>query len=384
MSRRLCALLLAVCALMLCAPAKALQSRRTTDYFATVSALFLDTENISAPWQRVKEILGEIESAVSLSIEHSDLSRFNRLAAGESCEVSDITAQIFQVAKKAYEATGGLYDPTVYPLVDLWGFSPRFNQNRYSPVLPYDRAYVDGRLPLPRDEHVQALRPLIGLDGIELSGSSETGWILTKRTPSVTVDGVGIHAQLDLGGIAKGYACDRVVEMLREEGYIVGHFVCGGSSIAMLTGPEGDYQLTIGKSRPGENDDTHFATVYANNTTLSTSSDASHSYLRDGVLYCHLIDPRTGYPVNTPADAHSQQGIASVTLLGPSAALGDAMTTALCVMGPEAAIRFPVEGQTVIVMYDNSRDWLDVYSNLPASQFSITDGAYRPYEGVTP
>lgn len=80
-----------------------------------------------------------------------------------------------------YEKTNGLYDPSVYPLIDLWGFSPRFNSSSYTPVMPYDRLFVAGKLPLPDQEMIEALLPLVGLDGIELLRIGEN-WFLKKNT----------------------------------------------------------------------------------------------------------------------------------------------------------------------------------------------------------
>ena len=275
-ARLLCLALILMCI----SPAygASLQTRYTDRYFSTMSVLFVYTDDRQAfesTWARTKQILEEIQSAVSLAEPDSDLSRFNALPAGESCRITPLTAAIFRIAKEVWAETGGLYDPTVYPLVDLWGFSPRFNSNIYEPVQPYDRAYAEGKLPLPDNRYIEALRQLIGLDGIALSGSDEEGWTLTKNTPSITVDGHVFHAQMDLGGIAKGYACDLVKQLLRDKGFENGHFVCGGSSIAVLSRPDGDYQLTIGKPRPGDNAQTIFATLYARDTTLSTSSDAT-------------------------------------------------------------------------------------------------------------
>ncbi|MFR6102023.1 MAG: FAD:protein FMN transferase [Christensenellales bacterium] len=359
------------------------KSKHTDEYFSTVSALFLYTEDSSAfdqAWQMVKQTLEQVQNAVSLSEPESDISRFNRLAYGESCSVSSITAQLFQIARVAYEATGGLYDPTVYPLVDLWGFSPRFNQNAYQPSQPYDRAYVNGKLPLPDSRYIQALQKLVGMENVLLLGDETSGWRLQKNTLPVTVNGDTFQAQLDLGGIAKGFACDMVIDHLTQMGFTQGHFICGGSSISLLSKPEGNYSLTLAKPRTGRSSESYFATVFAQNTMVSTSSDANHTYTVDGIIYCHIIDPRTGHPINTPVKNEPQRGIASVTLLGPSAAYNDALSTALCVMAPMAAMEY-VNGTlkdqyAVIVFFETGSPNLEVFTNLPDSAFVLEDDAY--------
>lgn len=364
-----------------------LMSKQTTAYFSTTCALFLyDMPDHSSyyeeTWSEVKQILGRVENAVSISKPDSDVSRFNALKAGESCIISDITADILQIAFAAHAQTDGLYDPTVYPLVDLWGFSPRFNRGSYQPALPYDRSYENGRLPLPDPAHIEALLPLINLRGVTLY--SENGcWMLRKDTPAVSIDGTVIQAQLDLGGIAKGYACDLVKAYLTERGYTYGHFVCGDSSIAVLSRPSEDglYKLTLGKPRAGSTNTSHFASVRIRDITLSTSSDSRHSFTLDGVRYCHIIDPRTGWPINMPKDSSMQAGPASVSLLAPSAAYSDAMTTALCLMQPQEILNFTSReldsAHVVAALYTADNTQLEVITTLGDDLFTIEDDAYH-------
>jgi len=372
----------------LCAGSLKQMSRQTTDYFGTVSALFLydsadQTARFESAWSQTKALLEEVEHAVSLSVPDSDIARFNALPEGASMEISAVTAEILQIAIDVHKETGGLYDPTVYPLVDLWGFSPRFNANAYRPQLPYDRAYENGRLPMPQEAHIRALLPLIGLDGIVLEKNNGS-YFLKKATPSVSIDGTVIPAQLDLGGIAKGYACDRIKSLLLDLGYTHGHFVCGDSSVAVLSRPteDGLYTLTLGKPRKGSTQTAHYATVSLRDTTLSTSSDSRHSFLHGGVRYCHIIDPRTGYPVNTPGEGSVQKGACSVTLLGESAARSDALTTALCLMPAQDAVQFISrnlpQDEAIIALYHSQQSTLEVITTLQPDRITLDDPAYVP------
>ena len=292
--------------------------------------------------------------------------------------ISDLTQEILSIAFAAYALTDGLYDPTVFPLVDLWGFSPRFNQGAYRPLLPYDRPYREGQMTPAAEADVAALLPLVGLSGLEMR-QTPAGWELIKHTPSVSLAGVTLEAQIDLGGLAKGYACDRVAALLREKGYTAGYFVCGGSSMAFLAMPEGRaFSVTAGKPRTGGEGD-FYAELQAKDTTLSSSSDASHSYTDQGVLYCHIMDPRTGFPLNRPDSEGIQRGAATVTLLGESAAMNDALSTALCLMGPQKALDFLQLRQERMVMavYKTGESTLEVVSNLPREAVEILDESYR-------
>ena len=108
------------------APELSGKSKVTTAYFGTVCSMFV-FDDFSDPeaerrfetvWRAVKELLAEIENAVSVSIGSSDIARFNALSCGESIEIGEHTANILQIAKRAFADTGGLYDPSVFPLVE--------------------------------------------------------------------------------------------------------------------------------------------------------------------------------------------------------------------------------------------------------------------------
>lgn len=380
MKRFMCAVLL--CILLTGRSAHASDSpliRYTTGYFGTVSVLCVyGEEGTDALWRDVKDMLRTIDESVSVSRPDSDIARFNALPAGSSIVVSACTAEIWRRAREAYALTGGLYDPTVFPLVDLWGFSPRFNQNVYSPSLPYDRPLENGYPAPPNAEDIQALLSLVGMEGITLNQENEN-WILHKNTPDICMAGTMLPAQIDLGGIAKGYACDQVAALLRERGVTSGYFICGGSSMVFFSRLDGSaFSVAAGKPRTGRNTGTDYASFSARNTTVSTSSDISHGYWgADGKLYCHIIDPRTGYPLNV-LEGSVQAGASSVSLMGDSAALGDALTTALCLMGPRKALAFlnGREEKMVMAVYSSEEEYFEIVTNLPQEDITILDDAY--------
>ena len=152
--------------------------------------------------------------------------------------------------------------------------------------------------------------------------------------------------------------------------------------MAFLSRPDGaPFTVAAGKPRPGQDSGQDYASFPAKNTTLSTSSDVSHSYRgEDGVLYCHIIDPRTGCPLNTPAEGGAQKGAASVSLLADSAALGDALTTALCLMGPEEALRLLAGRPEMMVMavYRDGREELELVTNMAPETLRVLDGSCLP------
>lgn len=144
------------------------------------------------------------------------------------------------------------------------------------------------------------------------------------------------------------------------------------------TADDACYALTLRKPRKGNGPGSHYATVRVKNTTLSSSADYNHCYTVDDVVYCHIIDPRTGCPINTPQSGGIQRGISTLTLLGDSAAENDAMTTALCVMGAQdALLRLQeIEDSGVMAVCSTASDCYEVLTNLDEGTLTIDDPAY--------
>ncbi len=371
------------------APELSGKSKVTTAYFGTVCSMvvfddFSDPEaerRFETVWRAVKELLTEIENAVSVSVESSDIARFNALSCGESVEIGEHTANILQIAKRAFADSGGLYDPSVFPLVDLWGFSPRFGE--IGSAEPLSELYPPG------EEYIRAFAALADFSGIRLTGGGERQWKLEKAVPAVTVGGRRFEAQLDLGGIAKGYAADACTRIMREHGYEYGYFSCGGSSLSLLSGREGEediFLLGMKKPRGLIGGDISYITVPAARCGLSTSGDYDHCRIVDGVRYCHILDPGSGWPANTPAAAGRQRGIATATVIGENAAYTDCLSTALCLMAPREALAFINERlggyRVALVFYDTADERCEIVTNLPEGSFTIDDESYLPASRV--
>lgn len=363
------------------------RSRVTSEYFSTVSMLqifddFRDPARVEAfeeTWREVTQLLAELDAALSLSGQDSDVSRFNALRPGETAGLSPCTQEILTISREVYELSGGLYDPTVASLVDLFGFTPRFSLRNYRPQTGYDREKVGGVLPLPRESDVQALQSLTGFSSVRFSDGQ-----VEKTAEPVPLCGQVCQQTIDLGGIGKGYAVDRVLALLREKGYAYGYFSCGGSSIGILSrataskGAPEAAQWGVGIQYPRFTDRQEtLLRVFTKDRALSTSGDYEHAYLVDGVRYSHLIDPRTGWPVNMPKNG-VQSGLCSVTVLGESAAYCDALSTALFVMGPLAAVSFmnreDMAGFSyVMIGYRDGADRCEIITNLSEKQYELLD-----------
>lgn len=368
------------------------KKKTTLGYFGTVCVLCLygdfkaagEEARADATWEKVKELLGELDNLLSTTVSGSEISRFNALKYGESMSVSPITAKVWQLSMSLYERTNGRFNPAMFPLTDLWGFSPRFIYSDEK-IEPYDRDREDGAFPLPDEAYIEAFKSLADPENILLTGSDPEGWTLTKNVPSVTVNGVTYEAKIDLGGIVKGYATDLVEALLREDGWPYSYFSCGSSSMCMLKSASKNaikanvpvYALGIRAPRTTESG--LYASVAISDECLSSSGDYENNYSIDGQIYCHIIDPETGRPLNV-GETRPQCGISTVTLMSGSATEDDALTTALCLMGPEEAIRFfnaELKGREVLmVLYSADSGTNEVVTNLSEDRLSLIEKDY--------
>lgn len=273
--------------------------------------------------QAVGQQLEAISKAVSLTVTNSDIYNFNNADAGATVEISKTAYEILKEAKTVYELTDGYYNPALYYNIQAYGFSN-------------DTPYPQTTAELPDGETVASYTQLASHFG-DIVLSEENGYSVTKPAYTVEVGSETLSLKLDLGGIAKGYAVDRVDELFDAYGYAYGYFNFGSSSMLVKKHFEnGNFNLEFINPRSNRRDG-YFKTSFSDEK-LSTSGDNEQRYFIDGVRYCHVIDPSTGKPVQT--------GIMSATVVGGSAASADALTTAIMAMGKDKAISFIEEKLT--------------------------------------
>ena len=345
-------------------------------------------ERFETLWAEIRDLLWELDGLFSLSDPDSEIARFNTLPEGGSLPVSRHTARLIGQCHILYEKTGGYFDPSVFPLVDLWGFSPRF-RNAEKTAMPYDRARDEktGALPPPEARYLEAFLRLAGFSGIRLQEDREGNTVLVKDTKSVTVDGTVYAAQIDLGGIAKGYAADLVTEKMRAAGIVYGFFSCGTSSVSLLASggtDDGEFRLAVRNPRPAEGTPEAFATVLVSGACLSTSGDYDDNYFVAGQRACHIIDPFTGCPLNMRPDG-AEGGLCSATLLSGSACEDDALTTALLLLGEDRAralLKTVGDRDALLVRERPDADGYDVLTSLPEERVLLQDSRFRivPFE----
>lgn len=312
----------------------------------------------------------------------SDVYRYNTAKFGDTIEINEHTYKMLQIAQEMYLVTNGAFNPAVYRLVDLWGFSSRIYSNGNF-GLPYDRVvsaeqfWNDG-YPLPDDKYIEAFS---SVDFTDFSASSviltaENGkYYVTKNVSPAVVDGVTYEQWIDLGGIAKGYVVDGIKSMLSNRGFTRYSVDAGSSSQAYGTDYSGG-QYVLGINDPFEFSLFPPSVVWlsVSNATVSTSGQYIRKYVTDGVEYAHIVDSTLGKPANT--------GIKSVTVIAPEdsfwAGKGDCLTTALTVMGRDKAIDFmngylKDNGIKVVVVYETVNGEKQLLTNYPKSDIVAGD-----------
>lgn len=241
----------------------------------------------SAATKAIKDLLSKLNLEFSATVESSTTYKINSAAVGEEIEISEEFKSVADICGKMRLFTHGKFDASVYPLTLLWQFSPNFPVHNFS---------------VPTEDQIEAAKALVGFDKFSFSD------VATK-----TVDG----AKLDFGGALKGYAADKIAEIIKADGVTKGYVNVGGSSLNIISV---DKLSIIHPRKNGEN----IITVNIKNTDLSvsTSGDYEKTYTFKGETYSHIIDPETGYTTKT--------GVASATVIGKNGLELDALTTALC------------------------------------------------------
>jgi thiamine biosynthesis lipoprotein len=271
----------------------------TTYMVKVVDDRFAKTDHLKA---LIGARLEAVEASMSTYRPDSELSRFNAMArADQPFTPSEDLLAVVRMAAEIHRTTGGAWDGTLDPLITLWGFG---------------REQKSGRVPTASE--IEALLPRVGFHRI------------TVNTEGRLVKGDG-RLTLDLASIAKGYGVDAVARLLAEQGY--GDFLVevGGEVYAAGRRPDGK-PWRVGINRPHR--EAGFSEVYKvvalTDKAFATSGDYRNYFEVDGRTYSHILDPRTGYPV--------ENGVVSASVLADACALADGLATALMVMGPEAGL----------------------------------------------
>lgn len=248
---------------------------------------------------RISETLERLEQQFSTYRPNSELSRFNAARSTEWITVSPELARVAASSRALSVLTGGAFDATVFPLVQLWGFGP---QRRSGPP--------------PAAGEIATARARVDYRQLEIRLSPAA---LRKTSPDLAVD---------FSSMAKGFAADTVSVLLTSLGS-ANHYVQLGGDIATV----GNRPWRVAIEQPSASAPIAQAFDLAGQA-LSTSGDAHNFFEHSGHRYGHILDPRTGEPVFS--------SLASVSVIAPTCAESSSRATALFVLGPEAGFALAV------------------------------------------
>ena len=236
-------------------------------------------------------ICADYEKILSKTAAGSDIDRLNR-ANGEPVEVQPETAALLALAVEIGTASGGAFDVSIAPASALWDFKAD------EPQIPDENALL-------------AACERIDYRSIVIDGNTVT---------------LKNGAEIDLGGIAKGYIADCVADYLRSQGVTSACINMGGNVVLIGTKPDGT-PWTVGVRDPNGTPEQSEEVLTLSDAAVVTSGTYERGFDLGGVRYHHILDPKTGMPV--------QNGLASVTVIGTRSALCDALSTACFVLGEE-------------------------------------------------
>ena len=308
------------------------KSYTSIDYFDTVitlNATVNKDSNIDSAWAEIKEQMQDMESKLSVYKENSDIDKFNKAEAGAEIEISETTKIVLQSAMLAYAYTNGAYNPSLFLLSDLWGFTDRFNHN-YSPSTKYDRQ--DPTKELPSEEYIEGFLSLTDFSLVSFRSEGDKYYV-TKPDRSVVIDGEEYTMHLDLGGIVKGYATGVIRSILNSYNIDYGYVSLGSSSLCLLKRDEKGQKWMLSLKDPTNPDSIYLKTPVIS-SYVSTSGNYEQYYEINNKRYCHIINPFTGYPVEnnrlSASCIHDFEG-------NETASLVDAYSTALMVLDLDSA-----------------------------------------------
>ena len=303
--------------------------------FGTYVKVTVTGRGAAAAAERAIQRMKEIDRLFDPGEAGSDIARLSA-AAGlpGDVTVSSDTLALLAKANEAYRLSGGAFDPTVGPLVSLWGFGPQ------DPAVAGTPADTQRTEP-PDAAGIQAARALVGWSSVR--------WDDARSTAALLRPGMALNS----GGLGKGYAIDEAVAVLLGAG-VKRAVIDAGGELYLLGEKPGGQVWRIGVRHPRQNG--HLGVLELGpDVAVATSGDYQRFFDYEGRRFHHLIDPATGWPAT---------GCRSVTVVARTSVEADYLSTALFVLGPEEGLRLAETLPGVQAVFVNAQGGLVVTSGL--------------------
>ncbi len=290
------------------------QKTGTTFLMDTLIQMKVYGENAEEVIDESFACLREIEREMSATMEDSEIFRVNS-NTGKFVDIGENTYKVLKKALEYAELTEGKFDPSIGPLVQLWGIGTKNAR-------------------VPSREEINNVKNLVDYRLVELE-DKETAVKLPKE-----------GMLLDLGAIAKGYAADEVRNIIVSKGIKSAYVNLGGNVLVVGGKPDGN-PWKVGIQDPRFERGSVMASIEVKDKTIVTSGNYERYFEKDGIIYHHLLDPQTGYPASS--------GIISASIITRDSFDADALSTSIFILGPEKGMNLikSLEGVEVMIITDN-------------------------------
>jgi len=309
MKKIICTLITCISIVLIC-----ISCANNKNQYYEKSNIVMDTAvTLSASGENSKEAveesfkkLDEINAMASTTISTSDVYKINNASGKSYVKVNPEILKMIETSIEYSKLSDGAWDITLGPIINLWGIGTDNER-------------------LPSDEEIKDKLLLVGYDKISIN-ENDNSVMLQKQGMAI-----------DLGGIAKGFAADEVLKIYKKYNIENGLINLGSSSIYALGKNKDNNEWSVGIKHPrSENPNEYMGIIKLSNESLSTSGDYERYFIKDNKRYHHIIDPKTGYPVDN--------GVMSDTIVidgdtTDNGMLSDILTTTVFTLGPEKGLK---------------------------------------------
>lgn len=281
---------------------------KTGYYFNTIIKISVNHNEGEALLQKCFSLCADYEKIFSRTDEDSELYKLNHRST-DRVEVSDELAELIALGLEYGQVSGGAFDITIAPLSDLWDFTAEEPK-------------------VPEEADIQSALAKVDDSKVHLKGN--------------TVIFDNADTMIDLGAIVKGWAADQLKAWLEGEGVTSGMIDLGGNVLAIGAHPDGS-PWKVGIQKPFAQRNEILTGVETIDKSVVSSGTYERFFEQDGKRYHHILDPRTGYPVDTD--------LSQVTIISEQSVLGDLYSTISMLMGYEAASKLADNTEGIEAIY---------------------------------
>ena len=257
--------------------------------------------------KKISRKLDIINKSMSAFLNESEINKFNRIKDTKTLFYASVDFyNVMLAAKNIYDITNGAWDGTVNPLVALWGF--RKNTHKVS---------------IPSFNKIKNTLLNIGFSNFQFKGQFKNWGILQKKNSSVTVD---------LASIAKGYGVDEIIQLLTKNN-VQNCIVEIGGEVSCRGTKQNKELWKVGINFPSIDAGTNqiYKIVLLSNMAMATSGNYRNFFKLNGRLYSHILNPKTGWPVDN--------NVVSVSVIAKSCSMADGLATAIVILGKQKGIK---------------------------------------------